>query len=131
MSGASSCMSSMVNIANKIDNVGLSQEKSIQGGWGYTFLTPCPSLLIEILVLSLCPKKFQPFTSGNSAKLCDTSWKFQGKKPRPIEITWFVLVHPWKFHFFFNWPLEFPHVLSSIPLEIPCPQPTPLFGFFS
>ena len=33
----------------------------------------------------------------------------------------------WKFHFFINWPLEFP--CSSIPLEIPCsPHPCHLFG---
>ena len=39
---------------------------------------------------------------------------------------WFFLDHPWKFHFFFNWPLEFSDALCSIPLEIPCPQPPPL-----
>ena len=39
------------------------------------------------------------------------------------------LEHPRNFHFFFNWPLEFPHVFSSRPPEIPCPQ-HPLFGFF-
>ena len=35
----------------------------------------------------------------------------------------------WKFHFFFNWPLEFP--CPSIPLEIPCfPHPSPAWlGF--
>ena len=33
------------------------------------------------------------------------------------------LWQPWKFHFFFNWPLELPHALSSIPLEILCPHP--------
>ena len=32
--------------------------------------------------------------------------------------TWFFLDHPWKFYFFFNWNLEFPHALTSIPLEI-------------
>ena len=33
----------------------------------------------------------------------------------------------WKFHFFINWPLEFP--CSSIPLEIPClPHRCHLFG---
>ena len=47
---------------------------------------------------------------------------------------------PWKFHIifswspeklwlFFNWALEFAHAISSIRLEIPCPQPS-LFGFF-
>ena len=39
----------------------------------------------------------------------------------------FSLTLPWKFHFFFNWPLEFP--CSSIPLEIPCLfHPCYLFG---
>ena len=28
----------------------------------------------------------QAFTPGNSAKLCDTLWKFQFQKPRPMEI---------------------------------------------
>ena len=36
------------------------------------------------------------------------------------------LDHPWKFHFFFTWSLENVHAISSITLEIPCPQPFPL-----
>ena len=55
---------------------------------------------------------------------CGTPWKFHAQKPRLMEIPHeYLLEHPWKFHFFFNWPLEFPHFLSSIPLEIPCLQP--------
>ena len=46
-----------------------------------------------------------------------------------VNSTWVSLEHPWKFHFFFNWPREFPHALSSMPQEIPCPQ-YPLFVFF-
>ena len=45
---------------------------------------------MEFLNLSLYHKKFQrkqAFIPGNSAKLCDTPWKFQGQKPRPMEIT--------------------------------------------
>ena len=64
--------------------------------------------------------------AGNFAKLFDTPLKFQGQKLKPKthrNSTWVFLEHPWKFQFFFNWPLEFPHVLSSTPLEIPCPQP--------
>ena len=38
ISDASSYMSSMVKIANKINNIGLLQEKSKQRGWEYTFL---------------------------------------------------------------------------------------------
>ena len=46
--------------------------------------SPHPPL--EFLDLPLYPKKFrrkQVFTLGNSAKLCDTPWKFQSQKPRP------------------------------------------------
>ena len=50
---------------------------------------------------------------------CVTPWKFQGQKARPMEIPvpWVFLEHPWKFCFFFNWPQEFPHILSSKPLQ--------------
>ena len=64
-------MSSMVKITNKIDNVGLFQEKSKQGGWGYTFL----KIPLEFLELSLYPKKLQrkqALTPGKSAELCYT-----------------------------------------------------------
>ena len=43
---------------------------------------------------------------------------------------WIFLNHPWKLHFPFNWPLEFPHVISSIPLENPSLHSTCLFWFF-
>ena len=44
---------------------------------------------LEILDMSLYPKKFRrkkAFTPGKSANLCDNPWKFQCKKPRPMEI---------------------------------------------
>ena len=72
-------------------------------------------------------------------------WKFHKtvlhplKIPRPKtkthgESTLFFLYHPWKCHFFLNWPLEFLDSIFSIPLKVPCPQPHPpppptLFGF--
>ena len=43
------------------------------------------------------PWKFQrkgSFTRGNSAKLCDTPWKFQGQKPRPMKIPHLFLITP-------------------------------------
>ena len=60
---------------------------------------------------------------GNSGKL--HPGKFCKIVLQPLEIprpriktygnsTWFLLDHPWKFHFFLNWPLEFLHALSSI-----------------
>ena len=37
----------------------------------------------------------------------------------------FFIEQPWKFHFLFDWPLQYPHALSSIHLE------TRLFHFLS
>ena len=84
---------------------------------------------VEFFDLSLYSKKVQrkqTFTPGNSAKLCDTPWKFQGPKPgpghgnhtifscTPLEILLF-LTDPWNFQMFF--------------LQYPCLQPPSLFGF--
>ena len=60
---------------------------------------------------------------GNSGKL--HPGKFCKIVLQPLEIprpriktygnsTWFLLDHPWKFHFLLNWPLEFLHALSSV-----------------
>ena len=57
-------------------------------------------------------------------------WKFWKLVWHPLEIvrsktkthgnsTRFFLEHPWKFHFFFSWTLEFSYAISSIPLKIP------------
>ena len=60
------------------------------------FFEPPPSL--EFLGFSLYPWKFQrkqAFTSGNSAKLSDTPWKFQGQKPIPMKFPHdFFLISP-------------------------------------
>ena len=51
-------------------------------------------------------------------------WIFSGISPSKKtkthgNSTWIFLEHPWKFYFFFNWPLEFPHSLfSSILMEV-------------
>ena len=42
----------------------------------------------------------------------------------PGNSTLFFLGHTWKFHFVFNEPLEIPHAISLITLEIAYPQPT-------
>ena len=112
----------MVKIAIKINNIELLQQNSKKGVWGYTFLK-------NPLYLEKFQKK-QAFIPGYSTKLSGNPWKFRSRKPRPMEITRFFLVHAWKSHFFFNWPPEFPHVLCSIPLKIPCPQPHSFLDFF-
>ena len=45
------------------------------------------------------------------------AWKFQDQI--------FLLGHPSKFHFVFNYPMEIPHAISLIPLGNPYPQPPP------
>ena len=45
------------------------------------------------------------------------------------DFTWVFLEYLSKFCFFINWPMEFPHAFTSIPLEILCPQ-TPCLYFF-
>ena len=66
--------------------LGYSRKNPNRGwGWGYNF-RKSP---LEILDLSHYPKKFRrkkAFNPGNSANLCDTLWKFQGQKPRPMKI---------------------------------------------
>ena len=103
--------------------LGYSRKKPNRGELRIYFSEKPP---LEILDLWFYPYKFQrkqAFTPGNSPKFCNTPWKFQSQKPRPMEIPLeFFLEHPWKFCYFFHWPLEFPHFLSSVPLGIPCPH---------
>ena len=95
---------------------GLFQKKSKQGrgGWGYTFLKSPPghfrfvTLPHEILE----KKSFYPW------KFCKFVWhpleipKSKTKTHRNSALVF--LEHPWNFHFFFNWPMEFPCFFSWI-----------------
>ena len=53
----------------------------------------------------------------------------------PVEIPDKMKFHPWKFYKFllhpllFYWPLEFPHSIFLITLELSCPQPSPVWMF--
>ena len=91
--------------------LGYSRKKSIQGGWGQTFLeTPW-----NFLGFLLYPWKYQTkqsFTPRNSTKLCYTPQKLYGLKPRPLEIPYefflippgnstLFLISPWKFYLLF------------------------------
>ena len=90
-----------------------------------TFWKP-PAEFFDLSLYSKKVQRKQAFTPGNSAKLCDTPWKFQGPKPgpghgnhtifscTPLEILLF-LTDPWNFQMFF--------------LQYPCLQPPSLFGF--
>ena len=108
-----------------------SRKKPKTMGWGNTFLKKP----LEFFGLLHNLWKFYR-TFGNSTEKKLHPWNFC--KWHRLEIitklktkahgnstyaTWFFLEKPWKFHFSFNWSLEYPHALSSSPLEIPCPQP--------
>ena len=68
-------------------------------------------------------------------------WKFYKNVWYPLEIprpktttrgnsTLVFLEHPWKFYFYFNWLLEFPHALSSFTPGNSMSSTFALFGFF-
>ena len=75
------------------------------------------------------PQKFldlslYPFRNSGKNKLCHTLHKtklcsvwhhFGNSRSAKTHgnSTWVFLEHSWKFHFFFNWPLEFLHAVSS------------------
>ena len=106
----------------------IPEKKTKQGAWGYTFVSPPPPSSRNFYICHCILKNSTAFTPGNSVKFCNTLWKFQGQKPRPMEIphNFFLnspgnstpfLIHPWSFH-----------VFSLIPLEISCSE-TPVWIF--
>ena len=96
-----------------------------QGDWGHTFLKK--------------PLNFQVcrFILGNFRQNEASPLENFHKIVTPLGISRaknqaFLYHHPWKFQFFFNWPLEFLHYIFSIyPQEISCPHPSPLVRIFS
>ena len=74
----------------------------------------------EIFRFVTLPLKIPEKTSLNCAKLCDNPWKFHCQKLRPLKFPYeFFLNTSESSTSFFNWPLQFPHALSLISLEIP------------
>ena len=75
---------------------------------------------MNLLGYSFHPCKFEQSkdTPGDSTKLCYTSLKFYGQKPRPLKIpnsAWFFLDNPPESPVFFIWHLEFVHAVSFYP----------------
>ena len=101
-------------------------------GWGYTFLKSLPRNFRSVTLPQEIPerKNFYPWKFCKFV-LCDTPLEIPKSKTKTHGNSALVfLEHPWNFHFFFNWPLEVPHVFPSrSPPEVPCPQP-PCFNFF-
>ena len=69
----------------------------------------------------ICHFTFIKNISCHPCKFCKTVWHrlvdSEVKNQDLLEFHMSFREHPWKLHFFFNWPLEFPHVLSLISLE--------------
>ena len=99
----------------------------------YTF-PKSPPVIFRFVTLPQKLQRKQAFILRNSAKLCDTTWKFQVQKPSPMEIPPCFIKYPWKFYFFFNWPLEFPYAFSSVYTTrnsiSSTPTPPPRLNFF-
>ena len=71
-------------------------------------------------------KKKEFFTKASSREILQNCIRTLGNSKAHENLAQFFLHHSGKFHFFLNCPLEFPHALSSILLEIPwipCPRP--------
>ena len=110
----------MKDIKHEKKNVtlGYTREKPNRGG-GYTFLnSPHPW---KFLICHFYPYKFQrkqAFTPGNPANIlenCVPLFRIPKSKTKTHwNFTWFFLEFPWKFHFFFYSPLEFPHFFFNI-----------------
>ena len=83
----------------------------------------------SILTHLTIPLKFQTkqrSTLGNSANFSYIPWKFQGQKPRPLEIPQYfflvthgnstsLLINHWKLHMLFLWYLRKCHILNHHP----------------
>ena len=125
----------VINVLSQVYLLGYSRKKTNRGGWGYTFLKiPLEVFIFFTWLLKFPDKKLNPWIFH---KIVLNPWEIPRPKAKtPGNSTLFFLGHPRKFHFVFNWPLEIPHAISLIPLEIPYPQPSPppipspLFGFF-
>ena len=82
--------------------MGCSRKKNNRRGEGLT-----PPVIFHFFTLSLKFQTKQSSSPGNSTKLCQISWKFQGQKPRPLEIPHYFflvtfanstsfLINPWR-----------------------------------
>ena len=94
-------------------------------GWGYTFLKTSRNFkFFHCLYPYRNPVEkaaVYPWKLRNSAKLCDTLWKFQEIKnqdPWKFHMSFLVLEHPRKFPIFLIWPLDFPATCSFSSITI-------------
>ena len=102
---------------------------SKQGGWGYTFLKRTPGIFHFFTLPLEIPDKTK-VNPGIFLKIVQDSLEIpRAKTKNPGNSTLFCLGHTLKFLFVFNEPLEIPHAISLIPLEIAYLQPH-LVDFF-
>ena len=111
----------------------ISKIKTRGEDWEYTFLksppgnfrfVTLPQEVLEKKAFTLETLQVCVTHLGNSKVKNQDPWKFRNNNL--ICILGF-LEHPWNFHCFFNWTLEFLRVFSSRSQEVPCPH---VFIFF-
>ena len=111
-------------LQTKLATLGYSRKNPNRGLRIY-FSENSPAIFRLVTLPWEIPKK----TSSPLDILQNCMTPFENFKVKNQDPWRFFLVQLWKFHFVFSWLLEFTHALSSIPLEIACPQFLSLFGF--
>ena len=106
-----------------------SRKKPNRGGLRtYFFESPLEFFIFLLYPLEI-PDKAKLYPWKSHKIVLDPSEISRPETKTPGNSTLFFLLHHWKFHFIFNQPLEIPHAISLIPLEILYPQ-TPACLFF-
>ena len=114
-------ISSIVNISNKIVNVGLFQEKSKQGGWRYTFLkTPLEFLACHFILRYSRENKLSTLEILQNFVTPLVNFKFKNQEPRKLHDFFLYILEnstsflndPWNFQMFFLQYLWKFHVLN-------------------
>ena len=107
-------------------------EKNKQGVWGYNFLkTPWKFYICDFTFGNSGENKLSPLEIQQNCVTLLGNSKVKNQDPchgnSTLDFTW---TPPGNSASFLIDPPEFPHFLSSIPLEISCPQPLPCLVCF-
>ena len=104
-----------------------------EGSWRHTFLTSLPLPPWNFKICHCTPtnpgeKKLSPLEILQNCVTLFGNSKIKFKTHG--NFAWVFLEHPWKFHCFFNWPLEFPQFFFNTPGNSMSSTPPTCLDFF-